>query len=440
MRERLVTLACALGALALFYVMFIGTARAPDPSRAGVVRPASVERRANGYFGASEWLARSGVRVVSLRERFTALAGPELGLAPRGNLLIVTLPGVQGIRTEELLPLDRWIRAGNTLLVMAALGDRPDWAQATGTVSTDDLAALTGLSVEPAAARDRRLRGEASEADPAGEDAIEALRGVPREGVRLAEPRRTTLVANRAHAYFEGVRTVAALSDYPSSSWVVRVPYDTFFLALARTSDRGDDALWTRRLGAGRIIVSGFASLFTNRALGLEDNARLLANVAATNVAADGTVLFDDLRQGLAASYDPAQFFSDPRLYWTVAILLGLWLAWVLGGTRLRTPAAAMRVPRETDLIRAGGEFLARVLPVRAAARTLYEHFFAGLRARLGLPRNGEPPWDWLERHPRIAREDLERLKAGYAAAHGSGRVRLVPLRNLLLHIDRLIS
>ena len=60
---------------------------------------------------------------------------------------------------------------------------------------------------------------------------------------------------------------------------------------------------------------------------------------SASRVARDGVVLFDDLRQGLSASYDPARFYRDSRLYTTIFILLGLWLVWVLGGTRLRAPA-----------------------------------------------------------------------------------------------------
>lgn len=439
MRERLVTLACALGAFALFYVMFVGTGREADPSRE-IARPTSVERRGNGYFAASEWLARAGIRVVSLRQRLSALAGSDLALAPRGNLLVITLPGVQGFRTEELLPLDAWIRAGNTLLVLAALGDRPDWAFASGALSTDDLTALTGLSFETAEAYERRRRGESAvDEQEEGRDG-DALAAARRMMQMFGEPRATLLVPTRAHAYFEEVRAAAALSDYPSVSWVARVPYDTFFLALARRSDTGDDVLWTRRLGAGRIVVAAVGSLFTNRALARAGNARLLANIVAVNVAPDGAVIFDDMRQGLSAGYDPAQFFADRRLYATIAILLGLWLVWVLGGTRLRTPRSTLTVPRETDLLQSIGGFLARTLTPAAAAQRMFEHFFNGIRARTGRPPDGQATWDWLERHPGVRPADLERLKARYADAHGGRRVPLVSLHNLLLDIDRSIT
>lgn len=428
MRERLVTLVCALGALALFYVMFVGTggheATSREPPRA-----ASFERRASGYFAASEWLERSGVRVLSLRERFTALGAGTLDIAPRGNLLIVTLPAAQGFRTEELLPLDRWIRAGNALLVAAALADRPDWAFAAGPVSPDDIAAITGLTLEPVEARTRRLQGEA--------DPVEAARRAAR---RFSAPRRIPLRPTRTHAYFRDVASIVALSDYPSPAWEARVPYDTFFLALAERGDTGDDVFWTRRLGDGRIVLSGFGSLFTNRAIGLEDNARLFANIVAANVAPGGAVIFDDLRQGATAGYDPAKFFADPRLWWTVALLLGVWLAWVLGGTRLRAPAAPAPAPRETELVRTAGGLLARLLPPHVAAQRLFVHFFDGIRERLGLPRNGAPTWEWLERHPRITRAELEALRAGFAAAQGGGRLRLGALHDLLVRLERRLA
>jgi hypothetical protein len=429
MKERAFTLLCALGALVLFVGMFLRREGGLDP-RNEVPRPTTAERRGNGYNAAMTWLEEERFKVISLRDRFDRLDQVD-GLRPKGNLLIVTLPAVASYNTEEFVPLDRWVRAGNTLLVIAALSDTPDWAFTSAGVALGDLNLLTGLEFETARMREERLRrhqqGARREADGETASAPE-LRA-------LTQPERTYLVPNRPHAYFTGVRDVAALSDYSSQAWEVKVPYHGFVLALARQRETGEGVLWTRPLGSGRIVVSGFGSIFTNRALGLADNAQLLANLIASNVGPGGAVLFDDAHQGLGAGYDPQKFFSDRRLYITLAILLGLWLVWVIGSTRLRVPVNYFPTPREVDLVRAAGEFFARVLPGHAAARSLFEHFFKRLNARMQR-RDAGPPWDVLDRHPRVAKADLQQLKAWHADAIARRRVPLGRLYNLILRID----
>jgi len=158
-------------------------------------------------------------------------------------------------------------------------------------------------------------------------------------------------VPNGPHPYFEGVRTAVALSDYPWQAWAAKIPYDGFVFSLAHERETGEGVLWSRSLGNGRVIVSGLGSLFTNRALGLADNARLLANIVGATVGPRGAVLFDDLHQGLGTAYDPAKFYSDRRLYETIGILAALWLCWVLGSTRLPLPALRGPAPREAELV-----------------------------------------------------------------------------------------
>ena len=169
------------------------------------------------------------------------------------------------------------------------------------------------------------------------------------------------------------------------------------------------------------------STLFTNRALGLADNARLLSNIIATNLGPGGAVLFDDVHQGLGANYDPARFYRDPRLHMTIAIVASLWLSWVLGATRLRIPTSRAPVPREAELVRATGGFLARVLTPAAAARRMYEHF---LKRR---------PWELLERQPRIATADLTQLRSWYSQL-GTSRVPLIRLHNLMVKINRQLN
>jgi hypothetical protein len=440
-KERLLTLALAIGALLLFIGLFVRREGALG-ARNEVPRPTTAERRGNGYHAAASWLDAEGIREISLRDRFDTLAQRE-DLPPSGNLLIVTLPAANTFNTWEFIPLDRWIRAGNTLLILAALSDNPDWGFSQGAFTAGDLNLLTGIEFETVTAREMRVAERARRGTGAGNadrDAMAAARQARDAAAAFrafAEPQRSILVPNRPHAYFDGVQQVVALSDYRPVAWTARVPYEGFLLSLAHEQQHGDGVMWTRPLGRGRIVVSAFGSIFTNRAIGLGDNAKLLANIVAVTVGPRGAVLFDDLHQGLGAAYDPSKFYKDRRLYITLAVLAGLWLIWVLGSTRLRAPLTSSATPREAELIRAAGGFFSRAVPAHAAARRLLDNFFARLRARSGGRNEGRVPWDMLERNPRIAPADLEQLKTWYAEAHAARRVPLQKLHNLIVRIDR---
>lgn len=430
MKERLITLLCAMGALALFSIMFLNR-EGMSGGRFDAPRPITSERRGNGYHAAMTWLENEKIRSVSLRDRFNTLPKRE-DLTATGNLLIVSLPVRTGFKTEEFLPLDRWIRSGNTLLVMAALSDNPDWHADFGGYEQGNVPLLTGLEVETTKDRDKRVARRARPGVPDAEEQEEDAE--PYREYR--DPLRTTIVANREHAYFDGVNEVIALSDYPRRTWTVKVPYQGFVLSLAHEKGTTNGALWTRPLGRGRIIVSGYGTLFTNRAIGLADNARLLANIVSVNVGEKGTVLFDDGHQGISASYDPGKFFTDRRLYATIGILGALWLIWVLGSTRLRLPASRQAAPREAELVRAAGSFLSRALPGHAGARQLIENFFHRVRTRAGTVLEG-PPWELLERNSRIDPADLAQLRRWSDDAQAQRRVPLRPLHNLILRLDR---
>jgi hypothetical protein len=256
----------------------------------------------------------------------------------------------------------------------------------------------------------------------------------------MREPLHSTLVANRPHPYLDGVGSAEALSDYTPQIWEIKLPRTGFVLALARQREHGEGVLWVRPLGAGTVIVSGFGSLFSNRALGLADNARLLSNIVSNSVAPGAAVLFDDEHQGLAAAYDPAKFYRDPRLYATLGVLFAVWLVWVIGGTRLRLPASRAPAPREAELVSATGTFLARVLRPAAAARRLFEHFFARLATRAHRAANAGPPWEWLEQHPRLALADVAQLREWYADAYSDRRVPLLRLHNLIVRTERQLA
>ena len=430
-RDRLITLGCALGALLVFGMLFVHTG---PPGERDRPLPTTAEPRANGLLGVLSWLQEEGIPAVSLRERFGALA-KSAGLTATGNLLIVTLPAATAFRTDEAVALDGWIRRGNTLLILAALADRPEWARSDrGLVG--DLQLLSGLEAQ---APDAPQQGPA----PAkGVRDTRLLERAVRGSLGPLEPIRSNLVANRPHPYLESVHRAVALSDFSPMKWSIKVPRDGFMLALAHEEGTQQGVLWARPLGAGTILVSGFASLFSNRALPQEDNARLLANIVASAVGPGGSVIFDDEHQGLSAAYDPAKFYKDRRLYATLAIVAAAWLVWVLGGTQLPAPAAQAPAPQEVQLVRDTGLFLARVLRPAAAARRLFDNFFLGIRGVLHDGRSLEEAalWRWLEQHPRLATSDIAQLKYWYAQAYADQKVPLVRLRNLIVRTERLLT
>lgn len=438
MRERGIAFLLALAALAAFYGMWFHPPPTFDAAT-DAARPTSAERRGNGYAGLFTWLENSGIAVRSIRERYTRLS--DLDIPARGNLLILSLPGVEVFHSDEYRALDAWIRRGNTLLINAALLDQPGWAAGRASGTVVEIESLTAIEFETRASREARLdetplSQRVREADAKDEEEPEEYPEAASEDRSFTEPRKIVLTATGPHALLDGVKTLALETDYEAEEWSLRMPYDNFALTLVRAAN-GEGALFEQRLGKGRILLSAAGSLFTNRALGSADNARLLSNIVSGSVSRDGAVLFDDLRQGLSASYDPARFYRDPRLFRTVAILFGLWFVWVLGSTRLRAPPIVQHDPSEAELLRGAGGLIARTVPDRYTALRLFDHFFAGVaRAARGAtgavdPERGEQ-WHWLERHAAILPQELDQLKTWYADAHAGRKLTLVPLQNLL--------
>jgi hypothetical protein len=434
-KERAGSALLALGALALFYLLFIGS-----PSRLAedtTPRPTTVELRGNGYAAAKAWLESSDIRVVSWRERYGKLASAND--SPRGNLLIVTVPTVDRFRTEELLPLDRWVRSGNTLLVLAALTDSPDWAGAGKEFASGDLTLLTNLEF--------RSAKEPDSADETAETAIEeAAAAAARDANADEEPtlgetlrdlavnewQTIEIVPRGVHPLSAGIKRLVAKSSTAAEAWALQVPLDDFAFTLAGPSTDPEGTLFVRSHGAGRIMVSTTATLFANRALGEGDNARLLSNIVAYAVSDSGAVLFDDLRQGLSASYEPERFWRDARLHWTLLVLVALWFVWVLGSTRLRAERATDTGPDEVALVKATGGMMARQLRPQAAALYLLTRFLrdaCGARYSNGAPLDS---WTQVAADPRVSRDDIDRLRAWHLTALGGRRVPLLQVHAAL--------
>jgi hypothetical protein len=421
----LLTLALAVGALAAFYVLF---APKPDLPQERVTRPLSTEAGPNGYLGMQHWLANANVPVVSLRDRYGALPtiAPD---AQAGNLLISTAPHVYPLRGSEEQPLQAWIEAGNTLLVLAGLSDTPEWSMGEGADQRfmEHMATMTGLTF-------KAIPPPAPPPPKEGEQKQQTTRDAVLAVTRLVDPARYESSPNGEHPLLAGVRSIQAVSEFPTAQWQASSE-QSVVLELASDHQSGVPALWLMPYGDGQIIVSAYGSLFTNKVLGERDNARLLANIVHWSLREKGRVIIDDAHQGLVAFYDPDKFFGDARLHRALLWLLALWLVFVLGPRRLRGATSGWDPLDVTSFVRATGGFMARVLRPAAAGQRLFANFFNEIRSRLGMTPDGAPLWDWLAAHSVIPAADLRRLQDLHQRVAERRRVDLAELHNLVARV-----
>ncbi len=422
MKDRWLTLLLAAGAFAAFFRFFIGSV---NPAGEDFSRPLSTESRANGYLAVREWFAAEGVPVVELRHRYGWLAGAP-GIPPRGNVLLATIPLKRAARSSEIEALHEWIGRGNALVVAAGIFDTPEWG-VPDTGTQEALYQLSALQFRDAEAADSTLDGEEQAA-------------IPLTAVRLAETRRGSMRPLGDHPLTSGIGTVVAESEYPAGVFEVVSAWNEPVLVLMADDASGAGALWLTWRGEGTIVVSAYGSVFTNKMIAQADNAKLLANAAGRLLGPGGHVIFDDLHQGAASLYDEEAFFGDPRLHASFWWIIGLWLLWVLGSTRLPPPAARPEPARERAFLAAAGNLFARSVDRRQAAQRMFANFFNDLRRAIGEPANGEPLWEWMRGFGAAPGSDVDRLARMHADLAAGRRIDLVELHNRLHQLRKQLA
>lgn len=440
MKDRWITLAFAALAFVAFYRFFVGPAHRPEEEHS---RPLSTEARANGYLALRRWLELQDIAVDELRHRYDWLErAPEL--PPRGNLLVTTIPFKRAARQSELRALRDWVSEGNSVLVAAGLFDTPEWA-VPETDTFGQLYGVTGIEIlfageEPEA--EGETAGASKEADPEPQEpaARPGATFPPPELQRLPEPKQNMLRPIGDHALTRSIEAVHAVSEYPAGVFRAVSPATAPMLALMQDDESRIPALWLSWRGEGSLLVSGYGSIFTNKMLPQGDNAAFVANAIERLLAPGGHVIFDDMHQGAASFYDAEAFFGDPRLHASFWWIIGLWLVWVLGSTRLPPPAGAAAPIRERAFVTATGNLFARVVDRRRVAERLFANFFNEYRQALGRVRSGEPLWDWLHANGTVPSPDVEQLEALYARVAAGRRVNLVDLHNRLQHLRKQIQ
>lgn len=442
MKDRLLTFGLAMAAFASFYALMAPKPAAPQERP---TRPITTEKGPNGYLGLMRWLQAEGIEPVSLRERYGRLREVTDSGSRSGNLLISTTPHLHPPRNSEQGPLRAWIAAGNTLLVIAALSDTPEWSMGQGADADfmQHMEAMTGLTfVESVQENGTAVQAPEPEqtAQQERQKGLEAAREAAAATRKLDEPQQFHIVPNGPHPLLAGVSAVQALSEYPTSQWRATSDSADVILELAQNRESAEPALWLLRHGEGQVIVSAYGSILTNKLLGESDNARLLANIVAWSRAPGGKVIIDDAHQGLVAFYDAEAFFGDPRLHASLGWLGALWLIFVLGPQRLRAAATSWNPVDVTSFVRASGGFLARALRPAAAGQRLFENFFNDIRRNLGLPANGAPLWDWISARGAVPVHDVAQLQELHGDVLRGKRIDLSKLQNLLVQVRGQLS
>lgn len=426
MKDRLVTIAGGLLAFAVVVMLLIPVQR--DES-GNVSKPLSSDRGRAGLQGLERWLRSGGVKTDALRRRYSALAA-SLDLAPRGNLLIVTLPQQTPSRPDEREALRTWLAQGNTALVLVAGADAPRWTRFSDASSVDDFLASLGYALDAADEQ------ENEQEERAGEDESQRTPGWRQrknlEAWLTAEP--VELLPRFVHPLTRDVSVVATRSVRPLDlDWRLSgLESGRVVLPLLGEKDRSA-AFWEARVGAGRMWLSRYSDLFANAGLGEADNGRFMANLVGAALAGNGRVIFDDMHQGATDLYDPRAFFSDPRFITTLTFMVGFWLLYLVGRSRrLAPPRESVSRYYAADLARAMAGFFARRLSDATVEQQLFAFFFNDIRSRYGLPTNGQPVWSMLSGMSRVSPGDVDGLRTHYERAAAGRKSDLMAVARLM--------
>jgi hypothetical protein len=435
MNDRLVTAVGAIAALAFVYFTFVGGGGTPP-----VTLPLSTEPGRNGYLALADWLREHEVPVVSWRERLDGLLGDDGRLAPAGNILLTTMPPTNGLRDTEIQSLRAWLRRGNTLLVLAALNDSPEWLPLADTNGlAADLTAMTGLSLRSVSSRFGR--------DEADEDESAADAETGADADTEAEADTDTIVASVAaeefialrpvsHPLLDGVGSLVGLSDAESTRWEAfsRLSYNERpYLRLAVDAASDTEAAWQIPLEQGQILLFASGSLFANHLISDSDSPRFVANLLDYHLGPGGAFIFDDMHHGLTVLYDPAAFYRDGRVYATIAFIVAAWFVYLLGSTNRVAPIRPDRnAPKQAQLLAGVGGFMARRLDPRETGLMLFEDWFREIRRHRELDDDVASIWRALAATPTLGTDTLSRLRDHHDRLRQGDAVNLVALHNLI--------
>ena len=422
MKDRAITLLSAAAALYLVYVLLFPH---PAPFQKQLSLPTTEDRGKYGLMALKTWLDNSGIETLALRDRYHALYdSPDL--PAQGNLLISSLPHRLEMRQWESEQLETWLSQGNSILLLTAMSDWPEWAQRHRSNSVNQMLSLLGVRMYQQSMADsdeEQDDNEEPQSKPGLKEIIET-RLSPKETTRQ-------LISAGQHAVTDSINQVdVTWLESEGLLWHLEAQRGKrSALVVLHDKESLTPALWQIRVGQGMAWITRHADMFANKSLGDADNARLLSNIIDYSVSQNGIVIFDDTHQGLTAMYDPEAFFDDSRLHHTLWFIFALWLIYLLGHTNRMQAVYKKLTPQHlVDHVKAFGGLFARRLHSSAVAQRMFLYFFNDIRAVYGLPRNGKPIWDVLRDNPNINTQTLDGIKHIYQRAENNYRVNLTKL------------
>ncbi|MEO1078740.1 MAG: DUF4350 domain-containing protein [Pseudomonadota bacterium] len=414
MSDRQTTILGALGSILLLAAIFYQPAVDLEASR-----PTSEDEGRHGYAVLYRWLEAENVPVKSLRQRLSAESLTS-GESTGGNVLMLTLPAKESFRSEEIEAVGRWLSQGNTLLLVAALNDSPNWLLAT---SSEDfftvLERFGGLTFE-------QVRGDEGEFLSHGSFGETPFANTP----------------NPNHPLMFGVDELSGITDSVSALWEPRAQGDEArlppHLQLASDETYQSPSIWALRHGKGHVIVVGWASLLGNTMLKNRDNAQFLANLLAYHRSESGALLIDDFHQGLSEVYDPEAFFSDSRLHTSIGFLVAFWFLYLLGiSARLSPVEPAVSVAHQSDLVHALSNLMTRKLTRTATATTLIENWLLTQGVEKEAMDMNRVPWEKLAASPRMDPQALREVEASYGRLGRGEKVNLRGIYAALVQLNK---
>ena len=434
MKERLITL---LGAALAFYLMVMLMFPAPSETKDAASLATTEDRGKHGLFALHMWLQDSGIATLSMRDRYKALS-TQINLPESGNLLIISLPLRMQARNNELNELQTWITNGNSVLLLTALSDWPEWAPRQADDSINHVINRMGFTASYVDTKETDEKKSENKKKPVTSKKPDTAELEKQKPELLPAPLATTI----EHPLLSGVKQLDA--EWLSSEWRDwELDSDDTRTSLVLLKDKLTNlpAFWQARVGSGTLYISKYADLFSNQRINKADNARFFTNLVRYATSSGGHVIFDDMHQGLSTLYDPDAFYGDSRLHHTLLFLLMLWLVYVLGHTnRFRAPQERKRAVHLSDHVKALGGLFARRLHSAAIAQRMLFHFYNEVRKIYGLPQNGQPVWPQLESNIKVEADVLRHVQHNHNRAENRKRINLIKLAQQLHRIREALS